>query len=914
MKMSTRPAATKADWWRQAVVYQIYPRSFADSDGDGLGDLRGILSRVPYLAALGIDAVWLSPFYPSALTDGGYDVDDYRDVDPRLGTLTDFDEMTAGLHGCGIKVIIDIVPNHTSNRHAWFREALASPKGSPARDRYIFRDGRGPDGAQPPSDWPSMFGGPAWTRVPDGQWYLHLFAAEQPDLNWANREVRDDFLATLRFWSDRGVDGFRVDVAHGLAKDLSEPLESLPAEPDPGGQPVPHGAHPLWDRDEVHDIYAEWRQVFNEYSPPRVGVAEAWVHPSRRSRYASPDGLGQAFNFDLLEANWDAAQFLRVITDNLADARQHGASTTWVLSNHDVVRHASRYALLAEDHLSSTRNARAWLLSNGTSPELDRGLGLRRARAATLLMLALPGSAYLYQGEELGLHEVPDIPAGLLQDPAFLRSGGTEKGRDGCRVPLPWASDGPSFGFSAGAAHLPQPAWFGPLSVEAQERDPASTLTLYRQALSWRRQLQAAEGSQLMPGTNGQVLHFGRPGGWQCVTNFGPRAVPLPHGTVVVASSPLQEGLLPADTTAWIIPPAPDRAAGRPTTRRLIQPGSDGRHTMLRLADAWIWDFWLADDDRTYHLYFLKAPRRLRHPDERHHNVSIGHATSPDLADWTVVSNAVTPSDGPAFDDIATWTGSVVRGPDGTWFMFYTGVGSREPAFKQRIGLATSADLQHWSRHRGSPVLESDSRWYMQFPDVLPSEAWRDPWVFADPGGDGWHMLLTARACHGPADQRGVIGHARSPDLIHWQAQPPLSQPGEGFSHLEVPQVEVVEGRPVLVFSCLTAELSGERRKAGTGGGTWCLPCKSLLGPFDLTRAVRMTDESLYSGRLIRDRAGRWVMLAFRNRGRDGRFIGELTDPVPVQWADDGSALKLDALATMTDAMPGRLDPAGGTP
>ena len=234
-------------------------------------------------------------------------MDDYRDVDPRLGTLTDFDEMTAGLHACGIKVIIDIVPNHTSNRHAWFREALAAPKGSPARDRYIFRDGRGPDGAQPPSDWPSMFGGPAWTRVPDGQWYLHLFAAEQPDLNWANREVRDDFLTTLRFWSDRGVDGFRVDVAHGLAKDLSEPLEPLPAEPDPGDQPVPHGAHPLWDRDEVHDIYAEWRQVFNEYDPPRVGVAEAWVHPSRRSRYASPDGLGQAFNFDLLEANWDAA-------------------------------------------------------------------------------------------------------------------------------------------------------------------------------------------------------------------------------------------------------------------------------------------------------------------------------------------------------------------------------------------------------------------------------------------------------------------------------------------------------------------------------------------------------------------------------------------------------------------------------
>ena len=554
-----------AEWWRQAVVYQIYPRSFADSDGDGVGDLRGIISRVPYLASLGIDAVWLSPFYPSALVDGGYDVDDYRDVDPQLGTLADFDKMVGSLRGCGIKVIIDIVPNHTSDRHAWFREALAAPKGSPARDRYIFRDGKGPDGAQPPSDWSSGFGGPAWTRVPDGQWYLHLFAAEQPDLNWASREVRDDFLTTLRFWSDRGVDGFRVDVAHGLAKILAEPFESLPVAEHADGSLAP-GTHPLWDRDEVHDIYAEWRQVFNQYDPPRVGVAEAWVHPSRRSLYASPAGLGQAFNFDFLEANWSCGEFLRIITDNLADAQQHGASTTWVLSNHDVVRHATRYALPAQDHLSSLGIAKAWLLGDGISPELDRGLGTRRARAATMLMLALPGSAYLYQGEELGLHEVADIPGDRREDPAFRRSGGAEKGRDGCRVPLPWTADGPSFGFSTGAAHLPQPAWFGPFSVEAQEHDSASTLALYRQALSWRGKLQAAESLEWMPGTNGQVLHFRRPGGWQCVTNFGPRVVPLPYGTVILASSPLEKGLLPADTTAWIVPPAPDRVAGLLTT------------------------------------------------------------------------------------------------------------------------------------------------------------------------------------------------------------------------------------------------------------------------------------------------------------------------------------------------------------
>jgi alpha-glucosidase len=541
------------DWWRQAVVYQVYPRSFADSGADGIGDIKGITARIPYLASLSIDAVWLSPFYPSALTDGGYDVDDYRDVDPRLGTLADFDDLTARLHARQIKVIVDIVPNHTSSRHAWFREALAAPTGSPSRNRYIFRDGLGPDGSQPPSDWVSAFGGPAWAQVRNGQWYLHLFAAEQPDLNWDNREVRDDFLKTIRFWSDRGVDGFRVDVAHGLAKNLAEPLKPLDGQASPAG-PL-NGTHPLWDRDEVHGIYAEWRQVFDEYDPPRAGVAEAWVHPSRRARYASPDGLGQAFNFDLLEANWNAGEFLRVITDNLAEAQRYGTSTTWVLSNHDVVRHASRYGLPAADDLSSTQNAKTWLSGNGTAPELDRRLGLRRARAATVLMLALPGSAYLYQGEELGLHEVADLAPDVLQDPAFLRSGGAEKGRDGCRVPLPWTTDGPSFGFSAGAAHLPQPAWFGPLSVEAQEHDPASTLALYRQALTWRRELQAAESLEWMPGTNGQVLHFRRPGGWRSVTNFGPGAVPLPDGTVVVASSPLQEeGLLPADTTAWLVP------------------------------------------------------------------------------------------------------------------------------------------------------------------------------------------------------------------------------------------------------------------------------------------------------------------------------------------------------------------------
>ncbi|MFY9932558.1 MAG: glycoside hydrolase family 13 protein [Streptosporangiaceae bacterium] len=557
MEMSSPPASANSEWWRQAVVYQIYPRSFADSDGDGLGDLRGIISRIPYLTSLGIDAVWLSPFYPSALADGGYDVDDYRDVDPRLGTLADFDEMTERLHADGIKVIVDIVPNHTSSRHAWFREALAAGKGSPARDRYIFRDGQGPGGAEPPSDWDSMGGGSAWTRVADGQWYLHLFTAEQPDLNWANREVRDDFLATLRFWSDRGVDGFRVDVAHGLVKNLVEPLAAKARLADTS---LPPGAHPFWDRDEVHDIYAEWRRVFNEYDPPRTAVAEAWVDRSRRHRYASPEGLGQAFNFDLLDANWDAGQFRSTITDSLAEAQQQGVSTTWVLSNHDVVRHATRYGLPPESQ-GNRQNARTWLLSDGTSPALDRGLGLRRARAAILLMLALPGSAYLYQGEELGLHEVGNLPPERLQDPVFWRSGGEDKGRDGCRVPLPWTADGPSFGFGTGPAHLPQPAWFGLASVEEQEHDPSSTLNLYGQALRWRRKLQTTESFEWIADTSGQVVHFGRPGGWRSVTNFGADPVPLPQGTVILASTALDGGQLPHDTTAWLLLPG-----GKPPT------------------------------------------------------------------------------------------------------------------------------------------------------------------------------------------------------------------------------------------------------------------------------------------------------------------------------------------------------------
>ncbi|MET0933737.1 MAG: glycoside hydrolase family 13 protein [Mycetocola sp.] len=534
-------------WWRQAAVYQVYPRSFADANGDGIGDLPGIRSRVPYLRRLGVDAIWLSPFYPSALVDGGYDVDDYRNVDPRLGTLDDFDDLVTDLHAAGIRLIVDIVPNHTSNRHAWFVEALASPPGSAARARYIFRDGLGPDKSMPPADWTSAFGGPAWEPVGDGQWYLHYFATEQPDLNWDNREVRDDFLKTLRFWSDKGVDGFRIDVAHGLAKKLDA---ELPSQEAMDSLPRGNGGHPLWDRDEVHAIYAEWRALFNSYTPPRTAVAEAWVESSRRHRYASPEGLGQAFNFDLLEAKFDAVTFRRIVTENLALAAMSGSSTTWVLSNHDVVRHATRYGL-PEPTDPDEKHGSAWLLSGGTSPELDAERGLRRARAATLFELALPGSAYLYQGEELGLHEVADIPAGRRQDPAFFRNPGVDIGRDGCRVPIPWTADGPSFGFGPGEAHLPQPASWGGVSVEAQERDPDSTLRLYRDALALRRVLQTGEQLEWIP-AGLDVVHFRRPNGWEVVMNFGVIPVSLPSGEVLLFSSPLEAGRLGGESTVWL--------------------------------------------------------------------------------------------------------------------------------------------------------------------------------------------------------------------------------------------------------------------------------------------------------------------------------------------------------------------------
>ncbi|MFH7335903.1 glycoside hydrolase family 13 protein [Streptomyces sp. KHY 26] len=542
------------DWWREAVIYQVYPRSFADSNGDGMGDLEGVRSRLPYLRDLGVDAVWLSPFYASPQADAGYDVADYRAVDPMFGTLLDADALIRDAHGHGLRIIVDLVPNHSSDQHEWFKRALAEGPGSPLRERYHFRPGKGENGELPPNDWESIFGGPAWTRVtePDGtagEWYLHLFAPEQPDLNWEHPAVGDEFRSILRFWLDMGVDGFRIDVAHGLVK-----AEGLP---DLGSgeqlKLLGNDVMPFFDQDGVHAIYRQWRTILDEYSPSvgqggppeRIFVAEAWTPTvERTANYVRPDELHQAFNFQYLSTAWDAAELRAVIDSTLEAMRPVGAPATWVLSNHDVTRHATRFA--------NPPGLGTQIRQAG-----DRALGLRRARAATLLMLALPGSAYLYQGEELGLPDVVDLPDEVRQDPAYFRGEGQDGFRDGCRVPIPWSRTGTSYGFGDGGSWLPQPECWGELSVEAQTGVAGSTLELYRAALAARRSqpdLGAGESVEWLRAPEG-VLAFRR-GGFVCVTNTTGEPVTTPaYGRVLLASGEVAEtggeATVPADTTVW---------------------------------------------------------------------------------------------------------------------------------------------------------------------------------------------------------------------------------------------------------------------------------------------------------------------------------------------------------------------------
>jgi alpha-glucosidase len=516
---------TDTDWWRDAVFYQVYIRSFADGNGDGVGDLAGIRAHLPHLAALGVDALWITPFYPSPMADHGYDVADPRDVEPVFGDLAEFDALLAEAHALGIRVTVDLVPNHTSEQHAWFQAALAAGPGSPERARYLFRDGRGPDGAEPPNNWPSVFGGPAWTRVADGQWYLHIFAPEQPDLDFTDPEVLADLETTMRFWLDRGVDGFRIDVAHGMAKPEGlpdmQPMEDTGLLDDHGP-----GDH-RFDHDQVHDVHRRIRAVLDQY-PGTMAVGEVWVtDDDRLANYLRPDELQLAFNFKLLTADWDVDELRDAVVHSLATVSGTPAPACWVLSNHDRPRHVSRYG--------------------------GGERGTRRARAAALLQLALPGVAYLYNGDELGMPDV-DLPDEALQDPIWERSGHTERGRDACRIPVPWSGTAPPYGFSSRAeTWLPMPEGWESLTAAAQEDDPGSVLSLYRAALALRRTSPAfaGEGLDWVPAPDG-CLAFRRPGGLVCLLNLSGAPVPLPEGRVLLASADTAGGVLPDDAAVWL--------------------------------------------------------------------------------------------------------------------------------------------------------------------------------------------------------------------------------------------------------------------------------------------------------------------------------------------------------------------------
>ncbi|OIU87483.1 glycoside hydrolase family 13 protein [Microbacterium sp. AR7-10] len=549
MAQREQMAAPGSEWWRTAVIYQIYPRSFSDASGDGIGDLPGITSRLDDLKSLGIDAIWLSPFMTSPQRDAGYDVADYRDVDPLFGTLDDFDVMLNAAHSRGIRVIVDLVPNHSSDQHVWFQEALKAAPGSPERARYVFRDGRGENGELPPNNWESVFGGGMWERVtePDGtpgQWYLHIFDATQPDFDWTNDEVREEFRSILRFWLDRGVDGFRVDVAHGMMKEAGLPDYAPVADADSmggGEENVPY-----WGQDEVHDIYRDWHSVLAEYDGDRALCGEAWLPTLQKTAlWVRPDEMHQTFNFPYLMTPWDAQELRLVIRESLDAFGAVGAPSTWVLSNHDVIRHASRLALTADSPQGDG-------IGPNSQGKPDPVIGLSRGRAATTVMLSLPGSAYVYQGEELGLPEAMEIPDEFRQDPTWFRTNGERYGRDGCRVPLPWTAEGPAFGFNdTGASWLPQPAEWAHFARDTEERQPDSTLNLYKKLLSERAARRLGSGSLVWDDVADSAVAFRR-GELHVVANLGAEPIELGDDvTFVVQSEPFTGTALPPNTAAW---------------------------------------------------------------------------------------------------------------------------------------------------------------------------------------------------------------------------------------------------------------------------------------------------------------------------------------------------------------------------
>lgn len=575
---NSRAPHRASDWWRDAVIYQIYPKSWNDSNGDGYGDANGVRARLRYLADLGVDAVWFSPFYKSPDNDGGYDVADYRDIDPRFGTLAEMEALIEEAHVLGLKVLVDIVPNHSSSDHRFFQAAQGTAPDSPEWARYHVAKGKGVNGEFPPNNWRCVFTGDAWSPILDsdgeatGFWYLHLFDSTQPDLNWENPDVIGEFDTTLRFWMDRGVDGFRIDVAHGLAKVPGLPdSRGMIIERDEQGNVTDIVPEPMWDQPAVHDIYRHWRAISNEYSPARVFVGEIWVTTAARlAAYLRPDELHTGFNFPFLMCNFDADEYRTVIDASLENDRKVGAPTTWVIENHDVPRSVNRYA--HNDRKMSELEAgpdESLAIRIVREPVAEDALqkGRERARAAMLLMLSLPGSAYIYQGQELALEEVL-VPDEKRSDPSWLRSNGQSGMRDGCRVPLPWTRAGETFGFSAGEAWLEQPRHWADLSAEAQTDDPASMLELTRKALRLRR-TEPALGDGEMTWRNdlalgANVVAFERPArlggaGILVVCNTGSETVTLAHAGEILAASrlPLERTasnalIIPPDTAVWL--------------------------------------------------------------------------------------------------------------------------------------------------------------------------------------------------------------------------------------------------------------------------------------------------------------------------------------------------------------------------
>ncbi|MSS84206.1 glycoside hydrolase family 13 protein [Actinomycetaceae bacterium WB03_NA08] len=551
-------AHSPADWWKKAVFYQVYPRSFADSNNDGIGDLPGLLSKLDYLKDLGIDALWISPFYPSPQWDQGYDVADYFSIDPSYGSLEDFDVVLSEAHQRGMRVIIDVVPNHSSSEHEWFQAALAASPGSPERDRYIFRHSS--DGA--PNNWGSIFGGPAWSQVEPltgreedhGWWYLHMFDSHQPDFNWENQDVWDLFDRYLHFWLERGVDGFRVDVAQGLVKAEGLPDDEIGPERyayvDPSGngrtQRAPDRG-PYFDQDGVHEIYRHWRTILDQYGPDRIMVAEATIDdPVRKARYARADEMNQAFNFDILSCGWNSEELRHTLHATIEANREVGAVNTWVLSNHDQVRHATRFGYPYGAYLDSGLGP--------IDPRPDEEIGLERALAFTTFLLGLPGAMYLYNGEELGLPEVLDIPANERQDPTWKRTNGRAWGRDGCRVPLPWSSHQPNSGFGTGKPWLPMPKGWEQYAADLQEINPASCLNKYRQVISLRRQLDLGAGDfHMVPADEDLVVV--RNGDITVAINLGMVARPVEGVQKALVTSSLGTETLPVKDQAVFLPP-----------------------------------------------------------------------------------------------------------------------------------------------------------------------------------------------------------------------------------------------------------------------------------------------------------------------------------------------------------------------